>query len=85
MNHNMKNKHIDPQDNSTTIIARATSGCCGGFHQTIAGVLLKSKEWKKWREYCEENLLYDVGETELIDAMSDEHFEDFIKYIKKIK
>lgn len=81
----MKNKHIDPFDNSTTIIARSTSGCCGGYHQTIAGALLKSKEWKMWYKYASEKMLYAVNETQVIDAMSDEHFEDFIKFIKKLK
>lgn len=78
-----KDKHIIPDDDSTTCIARATE-CCGGYHQTIAGALLKSEYWKKWYDYASKNMLYDVDETLTIDAMSDKHFEDFIKFIKNL-
>jgi hypothetical protein len=77
-----KDKHIIPSDDSTTRIARATT-CCGGFHQTIAGALLGSKEWKEWYKHASKNMLYDVDETQEIDAMSDNHFKDFINFIKK--
>lgn len=79
-----KDKHIIPEDTSSTCLARATE-CCGGYHQTIAGALLGSKYWKEWYEYASKEMLYDVDETLTIDAMSDGHFEDFIKFIKKLK
>jgi len=77
-----KNIHIDPNDDSTTIIKRATT-CCNGYHQTIAGALLKSNYWKEWYKNCEENQLFDVGECELLDCMSDEHWIAFCEFIKK--
>lgn len=76
----MKNIHIIPEDESSTMLKRATT-CCGGYHQTIAGALLGSKEWKKWYSYASKNMLYDVDETLTIDAMSDNHFRDFIKFL----
>lgn len=72
-------EHIIPEDDSTTIISRPCSGC--GKHQTIAVALLNSKYWKDWYNYASENMLYDVDETFTIDAMSDNHFDDFIKFI----
>lgn len=77
-----EDRHIDPRDKSTTRIARATI-CCGGEHQTIAGALLKSKEWNRWYDYASKRMLFDVDETMMIDAMSDEHFRAFIKFIRK--
>ena len=77
-----KNKHIDPNDESTTIIAKPCAGC--GYHQTIAGALLGSPEWDKWYKYASKKMLYDVDETLTIDAMSDGHFRDFIKFCKKL-
>jgi hypothetical protein len=79
-----KDIYIIPTDKSTTRLKRATT-CCDGYHQTIAGALLGSKEWKLWYEYASKKMLYDVDETLTIDAMSDKHFADFIKYIKKLK
>lgn len=76
------NEHIIPDDDSTTIISRPCSGC--GKHQTIAGALLGSAEWKLWYDHASKNMLYDVDETLTIDAMSDEHFRDFIKFVKNI-
>ena len=76
----MEEEYIDPKDKSTTRISLPCSGC--GKHQTIAGALLKSKEWKKWYDYASKNMLYDVDETMMIDAMSNGHFADFIKFIK---
>ena len=76
-----EDKYIFQDDHSTTRIARYTS-CCGGYHQTIAGALLKSKWWDKWYDYASKNMLYDVDKTLTVDAMSDEHFKDFINAIK---
>ena len=84
MHSKTKDIYIDPKDNSTTRIARATT-CCGGHHQTIAGALLKSPQWHKWYDYASKKQLYDVDETLMIDAMSDKHFQDFISFIKKSK
>ena len=78
----MKDKHINPHDDSTTVIARATGGCCGGFHQTIAGALLKSKEWEAWYKHAQENMLFYVAETTELGDMSDKHFNAFINFIK---
>ncbi len=79
----MKDIHICKNDDSTTIIKKATNGCCNGYHQTIAGALLNSPEWDKWYKHASENMLYDVDETLTVDAMSDKHFKDFIKFIKE--
>lgn len=79
-----KDIFIDPDDNSTTRIARATE-CCGGHHQTIAGALLMSKEWKLWYEYASKHQLFDVDETRELDAMSDGHWNNFVLFIKKMK
>ena len=76
-----KDIHICEGDTSTTRLKRATT-CCGGFHQTIAGALLGSPEWKNWYAHASKNMLYDVDETLTIDAMSNNHFRDFIKFIK---
>ena len=78
-----KDIHIVPTDKSTTRLKRATS-CCGGYHQTIAGALLKSKEWEAWYRYASANMLYDVDESLTVDAMSDEHFADFIKFVREV-
>lgn len=74
-----QNKHIIKGDKSTTRIARATI-CCG-YHQTIAGALLKSKEWNSWYKYASDNMLYDVDETMTINAMSDKHWLAFVDFI----
>ena len=77
----IQNKHINPDDDSTTIIAKATT-CCGGHHQTIAGAMLKSKECKSWYDYNQKKMLFDVDETREVDAMSDEHWNAFMEFIK---
>ena len=74
-----EDKHICPTDRSTTRISRP---CAGEDIQTIAGTLLKSKEWKEWYKYASENMLFDVGETETVDMMSDGHFNSFIEFTK---
>jgi len=74
-----KDEHIFKDDRSTTRISRPCSGC--GKHQTIAGALLKSKEWEKWYKYASENMLFDVDETLTVDAMSDEHWNSFMKFL----
>lgn len=74
-----KDEHIFPDDRSTTRISRPCGGC--GKHQTIAGALLKSKEWEKWYKYASENMLFDVDETLTVDAMSDEHWNSFMKFL----
>lgn len=71
-------EHIFPEDRSTTRISRPCSGC--GKHQTIAGALLKSEYWKKWYDHASKNMLYDVDETLTVDAMSDGHFGDFMRF-----
>lgn len=73
-----KDAFIVPTDDSSTRVARPCGGC--GHHQTIAGALLKSKEWNSWYKYASENMLYDVDETLVIDAMSDGHFKSFIDF-----
>ena len=77
-------KDIRISDKSSTILKRATK-CCGGYHQTIAGALLGSKEWGLWYKHASKKMLYDVDETQEIDAMSDNHFQDFIRFIKTLK
>mgnify|MGYP001574338662 CR=1 FL=1 len=79
MNPHTKDIYIIPDDPSSTRLKRATS-CCDGYHQTIAGALLASEEWKAWREHASREMLFDVDETLTVDAMSDEHFEAFIKF-----
>ncbi len=74
-----EDKHICPTDRSTTRISRP---CAGQDIQTIAGTLLKSKEWKEWYKYASENMLFDVDETETVDMMSDGHFNSFIEFTK---
>ncbi len=74
----IKDEHLIPGDRSTTRISRPCGGC--NKHQTIAGALLKSKYWQDWYEYASKNMLYDVDETLTVDAMSDGHFDDFIKF-----
>ena len=76
-----KDIHIVSSDKSTTLLKRATT-CCDGYHQTIAGALLGSNEWKDWYKYASKNMLFDVDETETVDAMSDNHFKSFIQFVK---
>jgi hypothetical protein len=78
----MKYIHINPDDKSTTRLAKVTK-CCGGTHQTIAGALLGSRQWKEWYKHASKNILFDVDETQEIDAMSDEHFQKFIQFVVK--
>lgn len=77
-----EHKYLNQADKSTTRIAKYT-GCCGGYHQTIAGALLKSKEWEEWYDYAGKNMLFDVAETHETDAMSDNHCKAFIEFIKQ--
>ena len=77
-----ENIHWNPDDKSSTLLARATN-CCNKSHQTIAGALLTSPEWKAWVEYNEKETQFDVNETQEIDTMSSEHFKAFIKYTIK--
>jgi hypothetical protein len=79
-----KDIHIDPNDDSTTILARATE-CCNGSHQTIAGALLKSPQWKAWYDYASRKQLFDVDESMMIDCMSDAHWKTFVLFIRKMK
>lgn len=72
------NIHIVPDDKTSTCIQRATD-CCDGYHQTIAGALLKSPEWSLWKK---SNPSFDIDETETIDAMSDNHFQAFLEFCK---
>lgn len=76
-----KDTHINPKDPSTTRLARGTN-CCGGSHQTIAGAILKSKEWEAWHHHATKNLLFDVDETQEVDAMSDAHWSAFVNFIQ---
>ena len=76
----MTDIHIIKGDETSTRMARVTK-CCNGQHQTIAGALLSSKYWKDWYN---DNMIthsFGVDETQETDAMSDEHFEAFIKFI----
>lgn len=67
-----------------TKLSHPCKGC--GEHQSIAGALLKSDYWKRWYEYAQQgNTLFDVDETQEIDAMSDEHFEAFMSYCFSLK
>ena len=75
--------HYNPADLSTTIMERAAK-CCG-THQTIAGALLRSPEWKKWRKKAMNELLFDAWETEEIGDMSSKHFTAFVRFIKTLK
>lgn len=86
-----KDIYIDPEDDSTTRIARATE-CCEGHHQTIAGALLGSFQWRLWEKEVSRRLhekdmkeVYDVDECAIIDAMSNEHFQSFLSFCKTIK
>lgn len=77
-----KDEFIDPKDPSTTRISRPCIGC--GKHQTIAGALLNSPQWKAWYEHAGRQMLYDVDETMMIDAMSDQHFQDFMSFHSRL-
>ncbi len=77
-----QDEHIDSEDRSTTRISRPCSSC--GKHQTIAGALLKSKQWQEWYKHASKHMLYDVDECTIIDAMSDEHFNDFMNFAKQL-
>ena len=83
-------------DTSTTRLARATN-CCGGSHQTIAGAILRSPQWQLWKEEVARRMeeqadrtigaplegVWDVDECEMCDAMSSEHFQDFLMFIER--
>ena len=56
--------------------------CSDGIHDSIWKVLVTSKHWEEWYEHAEENMFYDVDETQELGMMSPQHFEDFINYIK---
>src|SRR3990167_11546733 len=58
-----KDIYFNPEDESTTLLFRATS-CCKGHHQSIAGALLRSPEWKSWYDYAKKHMLFDVDETQ---------------------
>ena len=93
-----KDIYIDPTDKSSTLLDRATT-CCGGHHQTIAGAILRSPQWQLWKEEVSRRMeeqadrtigasykgVYDVDECEMCDAMSSEHFQDFLNFCKKLK
>lgn len=87
-NYDTEDIHIHPDDKSTTVMKEATN-CCGGHHQTIAGALLKSDEWKAWEKQVAKNFregdgpTFDVDETRVLGHMSDEHFQAFIEFVKE--
>ena len=85
-----KDIYIVPEDSTSTRIAIPCAGC--GFHQTIAGAILRSPQWQLWKEEVSRRMgveplegVYDVDECEMCDAMSQEHFQDFLNFCKKLK
>jgi hypothetical protein len=74
----MEIKYIADKD--STMLFRGTS-CCDGGHQTIAGAILSSPQWKAWYEYQMKNPTFDIDESQTCDMMSDKHFQAFISFI----
>lgn len=60
------------------------SGC--GKHESIWKTLVKSCEWKAWYKFQQgEDQQYDTDEAQEIGAMSKNHWNDFVKFIKRMK
>ena len=85
-----KNIHIDPTDEYSTMLDRAVM-CCNGFHQTIAGAILRSPQWQQWKEEVSRRMgieplkgVWDVDECEMCDAMSSEHFQSFLSFCQNM-
>lgn len=60
---------------------QACTGC--GYHDTFWSTVITSPQWKAWKEYAKPKMLYDFDENEELGIISNEHFQDFIKFIKK--
>ena len=56
-------------------------GC--GFHPSFWKTVISSPQWSKWVKYAEPKMIYDFSEVEEMGCISPEHFQDFIKFIKK--
>ena len=55
-------------------------GCKNG-HNSFWKTIIESEEWKKWKE---NNHDWDFAENEELGILSDEHFNSFVEFIKKM-
>jgi hypothetical protein len=53
---------------------------CGG-HSSFWRTVILSPEWKAWKKH-NKNMNWDFDECEELGIMSQEHWEEFIKFIK---
>lgn len=54
-----------------------------GHHNSFWATIIESEEWKKWKEFNKlEN--WDWCECEELGIISENHWKEFIKFIKSI-
>lgn len=66
-------------------------GCPNG-HPTFWETVITSPQWIKWEKEVSKRMnkkthdgVWDVDESRETNVISQEHFQDFIKFIKKMK
>jgi len=90
------NKNIDfpfEDDNPWTAMNHGAT-CCLDKHQTFYGAIMNSPQWQAWQnEHMRRRMLlgtseqlpvFDIDECEGIGAISDEHLQEFFKFIKDL-
>ena len=60
------------------------NGCEGG-HPTFFNTVTSSPQWKAWYDYNhEENMMFDLDESQECNAISPAHFEAFLQFTKTL-
>ena len=57
--------------------------CSDGWHDSFWKTVLESLQWKAWQKKQQQKMTYDMSEVEELGYISQEHFQDFIKFVKK--
>ena len=57
--------------------------CSDGWHDSFWKTTIESPQWKLWQEEQRKNPTYDMLEVEELGYISQNHFQDFIKFIRK--
>ena len=49
----------------------------------ILETVIESPQWKAWQKKQQQKMTYDMPEVEEVGYISQKHFQDFIKFVKK--
>ena len=58
-------------------------GGCSGGHPSLWKTIVESKEWNAWKKCKDSWKHWDFMECEEFGIMSNSHWNDFVKFIKK--